>query len=71
MEKNFLGKELNFDELDKITGGASIDWGDPSKLPYTCPICNAIMNTKEEVLSHMTAEIANAFQINPSKIPER
>ena len=64
----FAGNELNFDELEKITGGAAIDWGDPSKLPYTCPICNAVMTTKEEVLSHMTAEIAKALQTSPAKI---
>ncbi len=60
--------ELNFDELNKVVGGASIDWGDPSKLPYTCPICNVVMTTKEEVLSHMMAEVAKAFQTNPAKI---
>ncbi len=59
---------IEVDELDLIAGGTGIDWGDPSKLPYTCPICNAVMTTKEEVLSHMTAEVSKAMQINPSKI---
>ena len=70
MEKKteLIESELNFDELEKIAGGTVIDWGDPSKLPYTCPICNAVMTTKEEVLSHMMAEVAKAFQTNPAKI---
>ena len=70
MEKKteLIESELNLDELEKIAGGTTIDWGDPSKLPYTCPICNAVMTTKEEVLLHMTAEVAKAFQTNPAKI---
>ncbi len=70
MEKKteLIESELNFGELEKIAGGTAIDWGDPSKLPYTCPICNAVMTTKEEVLSHMMAEVAKAFQTNPAKI---
>lgn len=65
LKKEAQDAVLNLEELSKIAGGIdwnNVDWGDPSKLPYTCPLCNATLTTKEEVVGHMTAHIADVLQ---------
>lgn len=44
IKKEAQDAELSLEDLTKIAGGTNsntVDWGDPSKLPYTCPLqCN-------------------------------
>ena len=54
--------EITMEDLEKITGGSNIDWGDMSVLPYTCPVCKAVITTKEALLSHIVGEIAQSIQ---------
>ena len=54
--------EITMEDLEKITGGTNIDWGDMSVFPYTCPLCNTVITTKEALLSHILAEVAKALQ---------
>ena len=43
-------------------GGSNIDWGDMSAFPYTCPVCNTVIPTKEALFSHIVGEIAQSIQ---------
>ena len=61
-EKIKTKTEVTMEDLEKITGGSNIDWGDMSVLPYTCPVCKAVITTKEALLSHIVGEIAQSIQ---------
>ena len=54
--------EITMEDLEKITGGSNIDWGDMSAFPYTCPVCNTVIPTKEALFSHIVGEIAQSIQ---------
>ena len=65
LKKEAQDAVLNLEELSKIAGGIdwnNVDWGDPSKLPYTCPLCNATLTTREEVVGHLTAHVSDVAQ---------
>ncbi len=65
LKKEAQDAVLNLEELSKIAGGIdwnNVDWGDPSKLPYTCPLCNATLTTREEVVGHLTAHVSDVLQ---------
>ena len=54
--------EITMEDLEKITGGTNIDWGDMTTFPYTCPVCNTVIPTKEALFSHIVGEIAQSIQ---------
>ena len=65
LKKEAQDAELSLEDLTKIAGGTNsntVDWGDPSKLPYTCPLCNATLTTREEVVGHLTAHVSDVLQ---------
>lgn len=65
LKKEAQDAELSLEDLTKIAGGTNsntVDWGDPSKLPYTCPFCNAILTTREKVVGHLTAHVSDVLQ---------
>ena len=65
LKKEAQDAVLYLEELSKIAGGIdwnNVDWGDPSKLPYTCPLCNATLTTREEVVGHLTAHVSDVLQ---------
>ena len=65
IKKDVQDEELSLEDLTKIAGGTNsnaVDWGDPSKLPYTCPLCSVIITTKEEVAGHLLAHVSEALQ---------
>ena len=33
-----------------------------SVFPYTCPVCNTVIPTKEALFSHIVGEVAKALQ---------
>ena len=61
-EKIKARTEITMEDLEKVTGGSDIDWGDMSALPYTCPICNTVITTKEALFSHILGEISKTLQ---------
>ena len=65
IKKKAQNTELDLENLAKIVGGTNwntVDWGDPSKLPYTCPLCNVTLTTQEEVVGHLMAHVSDVAQ---------
>ena len=60
-EKIKIRKEITMEDLQKIAGGSAIDWDDLSGPPYTCPLCNAVTSSKDEIVSHIMGEIAKVI----------
>jgi len=57
-EKIKIKKEITMEDLKKIAGGSAVDLDDYlSGPPYTCPICSAVIPTKDEFLWHLTGDI--------------